>query len=84
MVAEARSTLEAAQDAGAEVQREREEINVLKHSLAAEQKRVSSLEKNIQGREQQIEEEMLVCTMTIYKVYLKVSFRHSSLPSYFI
>ncbi|XP_034251099.1 golgin subfamily A member 4-like isoform X2 [Thrips palmi] len=59
MVAEARSTLEAAQDAAKEVQREREEINELKHNLAFEQKRLSSLEKNIQGREQQLEEEML-------------------------
>jgi len=63
MVAEARSTLEAAQDAGKEVQREQEEINGLKYSLAAEQNRLSSLEKIILGREQRLEEEIAVCTV---------------------
>lgn len=60
MVAEARSTLEAAQEAGKEVQREREEIMALKSFINTEQKRLDNLEKEIQAREQRIEENIMV------------------------
>ncbi|KAJ1529339.1 hypothetical protein ONE63_006127 [Megalurothrips usitatus] len=57
MVAEARSMLEAAHEAGTEVQKEREDIRALKNSLTAEQKRISVLEKEIQARERRLMEE---------------------------
>lgn len=60
MVAEARSTLEAAQEAGKEVQREREEIMALKSFVNSEQKRLDNLEREIQAREQRIEENIMV------------------------
>ena len=60
MVAEARATLEAAQEAGREVQREREETMMMKLSLNAEQKRLETLEREIRARELQMEEEQMV------------------------
>lgn len=60
MVAEARSTLEAAQEAGREVEREREEIMMMKLNLNSEQRHLETAEREIRAREQQIEEERMV------------------------
>ncbi|XP_052128853.1 trichohyalin-like isoform X2 [Frankliniella occidentalis] len=58
MVAEARSTLEAAQEAGKDVQKEREEVMALKISYNAEHMHLQTLRQELQIREQTVNEEL--------------------------